>query len=426
MVNIHVSNRHDRLTATFCSGTIRESIYTPTLLQRLIVGETMADDAKLEGSGSEPTFGQASEESDGGIEPDVEETENERIDHPFNPEKIKVQTVPIVVEQLVSRIRHEEIDLQPDFQRLRGIWGANQKSRLVESILLRIPLPVFYVAADDQDDWSVVDGLQRMSTIYDYVSDQFSLVGLEYLTHFHGKTHRELPNRMRRRISETQLVVNVIDPGTPGEVMFNIFHRINTGGMTLNGQEIRHALNRGPVREFLKNLAETEEFLKATNDSISPKRMADRDCVLRFLAFYPSRWKGYANNDVDGYLDDTMKSINRMTEQERASVAAVFKKAMLSAYDIFGNQAFRKPPLDDGKRRPINKALFGAWSVGLARRSSKEVKRLVRNRVRVEKKFKLLLKNDREFDTAISYSTGTPGRVRKQFQAIDDLIGECI
>ena len=208
--------------------------------------------------------------------------------------------------------------------------------------------------------------------------------------------------------------------------MFNIFHRINTGGITLNGQEIRNALNRGPVRGFLKELAETKEFVKATNNSISPKRMNDRDCVLRFLAFYMRHWKEYVNNDVDGYLDDTMKSINRMTEQERESAAAVFKEAMLSAYDIFGNQAFRKPPLDDGKLRPINKALFGAWSVGLARRSPKEVKQLVRNRARVEREFKLLLENDREFDTAISYSTGTPGRVRKQFQAIDDLIGECI
>ena len=262
--------------------------------------------------------------------------------------------------------------------------------------------------------------------MYDYVSNRFDLVGLEYLNYLHGKKYRDLSRPMQRRIGETQLVVNVIDPGTPAEVMFNIFHRINTGGMTLNGQEIRHALNRGPVRGFLKELAETEEFIKATNDSISPKRMADRDCVLRFLAFYPSHLKEYANNDVDGYLDGTMKNINRMTGQEREAVAAVFKETMLSAYDIFGNQAFRKPPLDGGKRRPINKALFGAWSVGLARRSPKEVKQLVRNRARVEREFKLLLENDREFDTAISYSTGTPGRVRKQFQAIDDLIGECI
>ena len=389
----------------------------------------MADDAKLEGSGSEPTFDQASEEQDSGIEPDVEETGDERIDHPFDPEKIKVRTISVVVDQLVSRIKYKEIDLQPEFQRLRGIWRPNQKSRLVESILLRIPLPVFYVAENNKEEWAVVDGLQRMSTMDDYVSDRFYLVGLEYLVHLHGKTYQDLSRPMQRRIGETQLVVNVIDPGTPSEVMFNIFRRINTGGMTLNGQEIRHALNRGPVRGFLKDLAETKEFVKATDGSIKErqkKRMADRDCVLRFLAFYLGHWEEYVDNDIDGYLDAAMKNINRMTEQERETVAGVFKRAMRTARQIFHDQAFRKPPLDDGRRRPINKALFGAWSVGLARRSPKEVKQLVRNRARVEREFKLLLENDREFDTAISYSTGTPGRVRKQFQAIDDLIGECI
>ena len=385
----------------------------------------MVDDAKLEGSGPEPVFDHASEERDSGIEPDVDETGDGRVDHPFDPEKIRVRTIPVIVEQLVSRIRHEEIDLQPEFQRLRGIWRPNQKSQLLESILLRIPLPVFYVAADDRENWAVVDGLQRMSTIYDYMSDRFGLVGLEYLIHLHGKTYRDLSRPMQRRIGETHLVVNVIDPGTPPEVMFNIFRRINTGGMTLNGQEIRHALNRGPVHGFLKDLAETEEFLNATDRSISKGRMADRDCVLRFLAFYLGRWEKYVDNDINGYLDTTMKNINRMTEQERKDVAHVFKKAMRAADQIFRERAFRKLP-PNGPRASINKALFGAWSVGLARRSPEEIKRLVQNRASLQKKFEFLLEEDREFERAISYSTGTPKRVRKQFQAIDDLIRECL
>ena len=208
--------------------------------------------------------------------------------------------------------------------------------------------------------------------------------------------------------------------------MFNIFRRINTGGMMLNGQEIRHALNPGPVREFLKNLAETEEFLNATDRSISKERMADRDCVLRFLAFYLGHWEQYADNDVDGYLDAAMKRLNMMAEKEREDVALVFRKAMQSAADIFGEQAFRKTPLPNGRRVPINKALFGAWSVGLARRSQDNIDRLVRNREKVEEKFTSLLKDDKEFETAISYATGTPKRVQKQFQAIDKLIEECV
>ena len=208
--------------------------------------------------------------------------------------------------------------------------------------------------------------------------------------------------------------------------MFNIFRRINTGGMMLNGQEIRHALNPGPVREFLKNLAETEEFLNATDRSISKTRMADRDCVLRFLAFYLDHWENYADNDVDGYLNFAMERLNGMTDKEREDVALVFRKAMQSAADIFGNLAFRKALHPDGRRPPINKALFGAWSVGLARRSQENIDKIIRNRAKVKEKFMSLLRDDKEFETAISYATGTPKRVQKQFQAIDKLIEECV
>ena len=117
---------------------------------------------------------------------------------------------------------------------------------------------------------------------------------------------------MQRRISETQLIFNVIEPGTPPEVMFNVFLRINTGGMTLNGQEIRHALNPGPVREYLKVLAQSGEFTEATSNSIKEIRMADRECVLRFLAFHIEPWEEYAAKGLDGYLGGIMGKINRI------------------------------------------------------------------------------------------------------------------
>lgn len=365
------------------------------------------------------------EDQDSGVERELEDTDGE-IKRPFDPEKIKVRTVNVVVDQLVSRIDHGEVDLAPDFQRMAGIWNDERKSRLLESLLLRIPIPVFYVAADEDDKWSVVDGIQRTSTIHTYVKGRFRLSRLEYLTRLDGFRYADLPRPLQRRISETQLVVNVIEPGTPQEVMFNIFRRINTGGKMLNGQEIRHALHPGAVRDYLKELAGAKEFLEATDGSIRIDRMADRECVLRFLAFHINPWEEYAANDLDGYLGRTMEKVNAMGSSERTCISQDFRRAMKAAFLIFGNDAFRKRYNYTDTRYPISKALFEAWSVGLARRSGNEIDVLVDQRTQVKERFISLMKEDQDFDTAISYSTGNPVRVKKRFQAIDALLEECL
>lgn len=364
-------------------------------------------------------------EDEDGVE-NVESDNEARIEHPFDPEQIKIRTVNISVDYIVGRIQHNEIDLAPPFQRMRDIWKLGPKSRLIESLLLRIPIPVFYVAADEDENWLVVDGLQRFSTVYDYMTGKFLLKDLEYLKRIEGKKFSQLNRPYQRRISETQLVVNVIERGTPEEVMFNVFRRINTGGVPLSPQEIRHALNPGPVRGFLENLANSKEFRNATNHSIKTGRMVDRECILRFLAFHIDRWENYAANDMDGYLGKAMKKINNKSQQDCDVIAADFKRAMRAAEDIFGKRAFRKIYREDdrSRSRAISRVLFGAWSVGLARRSQREIDTLVRNRKRVEKRFMSLIEDDQEFSNAISYSTSNPKRVRKQFQAIDDLIAE--
>ena len=355
------------------------------------------------------------------------EDEDVRIKRPFDPEKIRVRTVNVVVDLIVARIRHREINLAPDFQRMVGVWKVEQKSRLIESLLLRIPIPVFYVAADHDEVWSVVDGLQRTSTIFDYVTDKFALKNLEYLTTLNGCSFTQLPHRMQRRIRETQLVVNVIDPGTPEEVMFNIFRRINTGGVTLNGQEIRHALHPGPVSDYLRNLAESNEFKTATDYSVRDIRMEDRECVLRFIAFHIEPWERYSGNDLDGYLGTAMKLVNAMDNAAREVLAGDFMRAMRGAYGIFKTYAFRKRySRDEDRRYRINKALFEAWSVGLARLQEDAVETLVESRERIIDEFISLMNTDDDFVASISASTGDPARVRKRFRSTQELIERCL
>lgn len=360
---------------------------------------------------------------DPGLETEREDNENEKITDPFDPELIKIRTAPLLISQLVTRVEWHEIDLDPEFQRLR-VWNSARQSRLIESLLLRIPIPVFYVAADEKETWTVVDGVQRMSTINDYVTGQFALSQLQYLTHLNGLRHTDLPRPMQRRIGETQLIVNIIEPSTPSEVMFNVFYRINTFGLPLTAQEIRNALYPGPIRGFLKNLAESTEFTKATDRSIRKTRMEDRECVLRFLAFFLINPEEYAVNNLDNFLVNAIEKINNMEASEREALAGCFKKAMKAAYDIFGTDAFRKRTHPGYSRQRVNRALFEAWSVQLARCSSEHVERLVRGKNDVQKGFIGLMNRDHEFVDSISLSTGTPRRVRKRFKAIQQLIEE--
>jgi hypothetical protein len=341
---------------------------------------------------------------------------------PFDPDKIKVVRETKTISLLATRIDHKEMDLAPEFQRRARIWDAGRKGRLIESVLLRIPLPVFYVASDAQDSWSVVDGLQRLTTIHDFINGAFALSGLEYLVQFTGSTFAQLPRHMQRRIEETELVVNVIQPGTPEEVMFNIFNRINTGGLTLNAQEIRHALNKGPARNFLRDLAASRSFRRATGGSVSDDRMGGRECALRFVAFRLQPWSEYTANDMDGFLNAAMQRLNGLTPAQLAEIRADFERSMDRAYAIFGDDAFRKRYSPEAPRNPVSKALLEAWSVTLAALDDEEAVELTARKEATKDGFMDLLTEDREFETSVSYSTGSPKRVRKRFGAIEQLV----
>lgn len=356
-----------------------------------------------------------------GVEEERED-ESLSIEHPFNPEKISIVTKSPTIDLIVSRIKENEIDLEPDFQR-EQMWNNVRKSRLIESLMLRIPIPVFYVAADNEDRWKVVDGIQRLSSINGYIHGEYLLRKLEYLHDFEGKGYQDLPRAMQRRIRETELVVNIISPSTPSGVMFNIFLRINTGGVPLNSQEIRNALTPRHVREYLKELAQSDEFLRATGNSISPKRMSDRECVLRFLAFHMDSWRKYGASgaDLNTYLNNAMKKISELNNEDRERFAFDFRRAMDAAFRIFGQGTFRRTS-NERTRSPVNKALLETWGVALANCSSEQVEVLISKRDVLKEESARLMNEDGDFANAISYSTGNQKRVEKRFTAVERLV----
>jgi Protein of unknown function DUF262 len=365
----------------------------------------------------------AIEEPGTGIE--AESVSTDEITEPFDPTEIRIETRMLTIDLLGARIRNGELNLSPEFQRKAGIWSLGAQSRLIESMLIRIPLPAFYFDATDENRWVVVDGLQRLTTIDRFVIQQsFRLEGLEFLK-LDGLFYSQLPRNLQRRIDETQVTIYVIEKGTPPEVKFNIFKRINTGGLPLSAQEIRHALNQGPATRFLADLARMPEFLRATDYSIRDDRMADRECVLRFLAFLISSPGDYRSKDFDSFLNDRMADLNRMPQIDLDTYRGIFGQTMLAAYDLFGREAFRKRYDENASRYPINKALFEAWCVNLANLNSRDLA-ILKERKSLARQSFISIMNTRDFDRAISQGTGDPGKVRLRFGAIRILIEKVI
>lgn len=364
-----------------------------------------------------------------GIE--LERAEEIDIAVPFNPDEIDVITKGMTIDLILSRVKSGAINLQPDFQRRWGIWSVRRQSRLIESLLLRIPLPTFYAAEDQNEEWEIVDGIQRISTIARFVDpellgdDGFELEGLEYLSEFDGRRFGGLTPRLQRRLRETELVIHLIRHGTPLDVKFNIFARINTGGMALTAQELRHAIIPGSGRFILEQWAQTEEFKSATAHSVSGLRMEDRELVMRFIAFWMTPYQEYRDKDFDGFLAEAMRSLNLLSQEETDRIKEGFFRAMIAAKALFGNDAFRKRYSADARRSLINKALFEAWSVNLGKLTNGQVQNLLANREGVLADF-VALCNDREFDSAISQGTSSPRKVSVRFTAVAELIKRSI
>ncbi len=212
------------------------------------------------------------------VEPDEPEEFDKTAGAPWDPNDIRVTTKPFSLRHIADMIADGELDLAPDFQR-RMIWKNTQKSRLIESILLRIPLPAFYFNEERDGKLQVVDGVQRLTAIYEFArgplpsaaaqageSGRLLLEDLQYLGTLEGRSYDQLEPSLRRRFDNTQIFINIIDPQTPDALKFDIFRRINTGGSPLNSQEIRHCISNDASRKFLKRCVESAAFNK------SPKR----------------------------------------------------------------------------------------------------------------------------------------------------------
>ncbi|MDR3479743.1 MAG: DUF262 domain-containing protein [Burkholderiaceae bacterium] len=361
---------------------------------------------------------------------------------PWDPGKIRITTKNFSLREVVEQIKDGEIDLSPDFQR-DFVWKARQRTRLVESILLGIPLPAFYFNQSSDGTYQVVDGVQRLSTISLFMKDGHVLgqSDLEYLLKLDGLVYSKLDPAAYRRFRSTQIVVHVIEPQTPDEVKYDIFNRVNTLGSPLSAQEIRHAMSKDKSRAFLKKLSELDAFDKATGwhywrkDTDSEDgwsrdsgRMTTRELALRFCAFREYSEEDYRKySSLDTFLVEFTRRIDGTSTQEDVlaprilnRLARDFDRAMENAHHILGKAAFRRWPPAEKRRGPINRAVFEAQAIALADYS---LDKLSKHKAKIENAFRKAF-DDPDYARAVTVGTGAPNAVELRLHHTRDILAK--
>lgn len=356
-----------------------------------------------------------------------EDSEGEELTlRPWDPKHIRITTKNFTVREIYTQIIEGDLDLAPDFQR-SFVWKSRQQIRLIESILLGIPLPAFYFNQDQYGAHQVIDGVQRLTTIRLFMSDSLSLEEqhMEYLKPLQGLSYSTLDPATKRRFAGTQIVAHVIEPQTPDEVKYDIFNRVNTGGTPLSPQEIRHCMSKELSRKLLAELVDQPSFAMATGYAFwktgpegpqrDNRRMSDREMALRFCAFRyfsPENYSQYAS--LDSYLLEFTRHLDKTLTDvaEFYEITADFERSMKNCFEILGGLAFRRYQYSNDRRGPINRAIFESQALALA---DYDLSELLPYQAEIFSGF-LKLFDEPAYDSAVKSGTGDVLKIQRRLE----------
>ena len=343
------------------------------------------------------------------------------ITDPFNPNDVKIESPAFTIAHLIDRLEFDDINMQTEFQRRGNLWDNGKQSRLIESILLGLPLPAFYFDTSEEK-WNIIDGLQRCCAIDNFcVKKELLLQDLEFLKDYEGWGYDRFDKLMKRKLLTCNITVHQLKKGSPIEVCYILFSRLNTGGTPLTPQEIRNAMFQGTVSDMIQRMATTERFKKATDYKVPTKRMEDQDLVSRFITFYVS--------DYNEYLPDLNKFINKSLSELKKNIALYrtieddFSDALQLAYDIFQDDAFRKRTDIGAKRSRINKAYFEVITVIFSKLSPNDKKAILKNKELLKLNLVELAKDSESgFINSVAVATGTRDSVLTRFNKFKEVV----
>lgn len=325
---------------------------------------------------------------------------------------ITIRSENRTVHEINRRIKKGTFLLNPEFQR-DFVWPKDKQSKLIESVIMRIPLPAIYLAENSKGKMVVVDGLQRLTTFRCYLKDELKLK-LPDRKELNGKKFSELPAKYQNRVEDTNLIFYIIDSNAPERVRFDIFERVNSGE-PITRQQMRNSLYMGAATKFLHDEADTPLFHRATGNSLNRKKMRDREFVNRFCAFQILDLASYGG-DMDQFLAECLVKMNDFDDITLEVLSNQFRRTLENNIIVFGKHAFRRHEPRQRYRSVLNASLWDVMSTGLSKYPSEAIKRCS-GQIR-ETVFKLFGNND--FITSITQGTSSTRNVRYRFEAIRD------
>lgn len=297
--------------------------------------------------------------------------------------------------------------LDTEWQR-EYVWDRKRSSRLIESFLIDLPVPVIYLAVNETGKYEVIDGLQRLTSVFNFLDNQYKLTGLEIKMDLNGCQFNDLSEDLQDKLSDSTLRTFELSHEISKDLMFLIFERLNTGGVALNEMEIRNCLYRGKLNDLIKELAQLPEFKSCVNQRNIHKRMKDRSLILRFLSFYQMTYLN-ARRGLKAFFNEFCGTYRDLNDEKIKEFRDQFKKAIKASFTIFGDRGFRLTSTS----RSVNATVFQVLCVSF---TQYDLGALTRSADAIFEAYLDLVSTDNRWFDCVSRATGGYDRISYTFK----------
>ena len=357
------------------------------------------------------------------IEFDSEENDSDSLEIPEKNRRVYTDQGDPEIESLHGKYKRGKLIIQPDFQR-HFVWDMKKSSRLIESALLDIPLPIIYLSEEKDNKEHVIDGQQRLTSFFSFIDGKFpddrafKLTGLKVFNELNRKLFSELEDALQDKIRYYKIRTITFMKESDNNLKFEIFERLNTGSVSLNDQELRNCIYRGEYNDLLKQLSQDNDFLYLLSLHGPDTRMKDVELVLRFAAFYHSTYLNY-KPPIRRFLNNEMEKWRLISAKDAEELKRAFKNTVTIIRSLLEKHAFKRfykgtenNPNGYWEPKKFNTSLYDIMMYSFAKEDKNVIYRHLDS---IREGLIYLMTNNQDFIDSIELSTSSLQAVTKRF-----------